>query len=670
RIILPEYLDLVWYCYIPDMGPGQLYGYRITGPYDPPRGHRFNPNKLLLDPYAKEIIGEARCNSAFFGYELDSGQKDLSYDQHDSASLMPKCRVIDPSFDWQDDVKPGVAWKDTVIYELHVKGFTIRHPEVPKELQGTYAGLASQPVVEYLQKLGVTTIELMPVHTFFDSTILLDRGLRNYWGYDSMGFFAPDMRYSATGNPAKEFKEMIRVLHKAGFEVILDVVYNHTPEGNHLGPTLSLKGIDNFNYYRLVEGDLRHYMDYTGTGNSPNMTQPKVLQLIMDSLRYWLVDMRVDGFRFDLAAALARELHDVDRLGAFFDIINQDPVISQAKLIAEPWDIGEGGYMVGNFPVGWTEWNGRYRDSVRAFWKGDGGLIGELGYRLTGSSDMYESSGRRPYASINFVTSHDGFTINDLVSYNEKHNEANLEDNKDGDNNNKSWNCGTEGPTDDPEITALRKKQMRNFLSTLLLSHGAPMLSMGDEFCRSQGGNNNCYCQDNDLSWVDWSLLEKNKDMFEFTRGLLSLRNGHNAFRKGNFFQGRKIRGIDIKDIVWLNPDGIEMTDEQWEANFARSLGMFMAGAMVDEYDQMRRPVKDDNFLLLINAHWEEVPFTIPGYPLLAKWTAILDTAGTEPPDPHKEYGPGDTYPLKGRSLALLLSPLEDLLELRGGEGA
>jgi len=660
RIKIRDRLDLVWHCYIPNLKPGTLYGYRVSGPYDPKKGQRFNPNKLLIDPYARAIEGRFDLNDACFGYEIGNQYEDLSFDQRDSAPFMPKCKVIDPAFDWGGDRLPKVPWKDTIIYEAHVKGLTVKNPDVPKNIRGTYASLASDPMLKYFSGLGVTAVELMPVHTFVDSRTLTERGLKNYWGYDSIGYFAPEMRYSSSGTP-QEFKEMVKRLHSAGFEVILDVVYNHTAEGNQMGPTLSFRGIDNFNYYRLVEGDERYYMDYTGTGNTLNMTQPKVLQLIMDSLRYWVLEMHVDGFRFDLAAALARELHDVDKLGAFFDIINQDPILSQVKMIAEPWDIGEGGYMVGNFPVGWAEWNGRYRDSVRKFWKGDGGLIGELAYRITGSSDLYERGGRRPFASVNFITAHDGFTLNDLVSYNEKHNEANKEDNKDGENNNNSWNCGAEGPTDNPDITALREKQKRNFFATLLLSQGIPMTLHGDEICRTQNGNNNVYCQDNELSWMNWDIGENQARLLEFVKGLIRLKKEHPTFRKGHFFQGRKIRGSDAKDIMWLRPDGLEMTEEEWNTHFAKCLGLYLAGRAMNEFDDRGNPIVDDSFIMLINAHHEEIPFKMPGYPLKAQWRALIDTDAFQGFDDQETlYRQGEPYPLKGRSFALLISQSEE----------
>ncbi len=654
RIVMPEQTDQVWHCYLPEARPGLLYGYRVHGPYLPARGHRFNPNKLLVDPYAKELGGRMRWSDAHFGYRRGHRREDLSFDRRNSAPGMPKCRVIDPAFTWGDDRLLRTPWHDTVIYELHVKGFTIRHPEIPPDMRGTYAGLASAPAVEHLRRLGVTAVELMPVHAFVDEPHLVKKNLSNYWGYNSLGYFAPEMRYSANGL-VSEFKTMVKTLHSAGIEVILDVVYNHTAEGSHLGPTLSLRGIDNAAYYRLDPENPRFYVDYTGCGNTLNMMHPRVLQLIMDSLRYWVLEMHIDGFRFDLASALARELHEVDRLGAFFDIINQDPVLSQAKLIAEPWDLGEGGYQVGNFPVGWTELNGKYRDVVRAYWRGDGGLIGDLAYRLTGSSDLYEKSGRLPYASINFVTSHDGFTLEDLVSYDRKHNEKNLENNRDGLDQNLSWNCGVEGPTDDPEILKLRARQKRNFLATLFLSQGVPMLLAGDETGRTQGGNNNAYCQDNDVSWIDWDPAAADLELFEFTRRLVRLRKEHPVFRRRNFFQGRRIRGSTVKDVTWLTPQGREMTDEEWHHHFARCLGLYLSGKALDECDERGRKITGDSFLLLLNAHDEVIPFKLPPPLENARWHLLLDTAYRSGMSEGGYYRSPDLYDLHARSLALFV---------------
>jgi glycogen operon protein len=642
--------DQAWHCYLPEARPGQLYGYRVHGPYKPEEGLRFNPHKLLLDPYAKSFAGELLWSDAHFGYHVGSEDEDLSFDVRDSASGMPKCRVIDASFTWGDDRPPRTPWHETVIYEVHVKGFSMLHPEVPPLLRGTYAGFAAEPMLDHLRRLGVTAVELMPVHTFVDDRILVSKGLRNYWGYNSIGFFAPDMRYSSSGS-INEFKTMVKRLHSAGIEVFLDVVYNHTAEGNQLGPTLSFRGIDNSSYYRLMPEQPRYHMDYTGCGNTLNMRHPRVLQLIMDSLRYWVLEMHVDGFRFDLASALARELHEVDRLGAFFDIIHQDPVLSQVKLIAEPWDLGEGGYQVGNFPVGWTEWNGKYRDTVRAYWKGDGGLIGDMAYRLTGSSDLYEGGGRKPYASINLVTAHDGFTLADLVSYNQKHNDANQEDNRDGSDNNLSWNTGAEGPTDDAEINRLRARQRRNFIATLFLSQGVPMLLAGDEMGRTQGGNNNAYCQDSDLSWVHWDLRPEDRELLAFTQNMIALRRKHPVFHRRDFFQGRDIKGTGIKDLVWLRPER-EMTDEDWGASFPTCLGLFLAGVGLEEQDDRGRPLRDDNFLVLLNAHHEEIQFMLPGFGQGDSWEVEVDTFDTLRRS--SRHATGQTYPLQARSLALL----------------
>ncbi len=646
--------DHVFHCYLPEARPGLIYGYRVHGAFDPSNGHRFNPKKLLLDPYAKDIVGPLTWSDALFGYPIGHAQQDLIADERDNAANMLKCRVIDAAFTWGEDRAPNTPWHDTVIYELHVKGFTQRHPDIPEHLRGTYAGLACAPVIEHLQRLGITAVELMPVHAFVDDRHLVQRGLHNYWGYNSIGFFAPHAAYAST-DPVREFKTMVKRLHSAGIEVILDVVYNHTAEGNQLGPTLCFRGIDNAAYYRLT-ADKRFYMDYTGCGNTLNMQHPRVLQLIMDSLRYWVLDMHVDGFRFDLASALARELHAVDRLGAFFDIIMQDPVLSQVKLIAEPWDLGEGGYQVGNFPNGWTEWNGKYRDSLRAYWKGDGGLIGELAYRLTGSSDLYQKDGRSPHASINFITCHDGFTLHDLVSYNDKHNEANGEHNRDGDNNNASWNCGAEGPVKNQHINELRMRQKRNFIATLMLSQGVPMLMAGDELGRTQNGNNNAYCQDNELSWINWSLTPTDERFLHFVRRAISLRRDHPTFRRRRFFQGRAIHGRAAKEIFWLKPNGQEMTEAEWHHSFARSLGVYLPGDALDEYDEQGRVVRDETFLLLLNAHHEQLPFTIPRLPAAARWEALIDTAfpGAVRED-GRYYHAGEEYPLQGRSLVLLV---------------
>ena len=654
RVQIREQTDMVWHGYLPELRPGQLYGYRVYGPYAPEQGHRFNHHKLLLDPYGKQVQGTIRWSDAHFGYRVGHRQEDLSFDRRDDAIGMPKNRVIDSAFTWESDAPPKIPWHDTLIYELHVKGFTMCHPDVPAHLRGTYEGLATAPVIEHLTRLGVTAIELMPVHSFMDDRRLTERGLRNYWGYNSIGFFALEPRYLAT-NSIYEFKTMVKTLHSAGLEVILDVVYNHTVEGNHLGPTLSLKGIDNGTYYRLVPDNSRYYKDYTGTGNTLNMQHPRVLQLIMDSLRYWVLEMHVDGFRFDLAATLARELHEVDRLGAFLDIIHQDPVLSQVKLIAEPWDLGEGGYQVGNFPVGWTEWNDRYRDTVRAYWKGGEGLLGDLAYRITGSSDLYAHSGRRPYASINFITAHDGFTLQDLVSYNEKHNEANGEENRDGNNNNLSWNCGAEGPTDDSNIQALRAKQKRNLLAMLLLSQGVPMLYAGDAIGHTQLGNNNAYCQDNATSWLNWNLQPQDRDLLAFVQRMISLRKRHPVFHRRRFFQGRPIKGASVKDVLWLNPSGNEISEDEWRDPSLHCLGMFLSGEGVDETDERGRKVRDDNFLVLLNAHHEDVGFTLPAFRAGARWSAWMDTSREGGLRSLETYDAGTPYPLQARSMVVLL---------------
>ncbi|GAC1676142.1 MAG: glycogen debranching protein GlgX [Terriglobales bacterium] len=654
RVEVREQTDQVFHCYLPEARPGQLYGYRVHGPYEPSKGHRFNPNKLLLDPYAKQIEGDIRWSDSHFGYRIGHSKEDLSFDRRDNAAGMLKGVVVDSSFTWGTDQPPRIPWHKSIIYEVHVKGFTVKHPEVPPALRGTYAGLATAPVIDYLKKLGITAVELMPVHCFINDRSLIERGLRNYWGYNSIGFFAPEPRYSASGS-ITEFKTMVKTLHSAGIEVILDVVYNHTAEGNQMGPTLSFRGIDNAVYYRLMQDNPRYHMDYTGTGNTLNMQHPRVLQLIMDSLRYWVLEMHVDGFRFDLAATLARELHEVDRLGAFLDIIHQDPILSQVKLIAEPWDLGEGGYQVGKFPVGWAEWNDRYRDAVRAYWKGDGGQIGELAYRITGSSDLYARSGRRPYASVNFVTAHDGFTLQDLVSYNHKHNKANGEDNRDGTDNNRSWNCGVEGPTEDPAINALRAQQKRNFLATLFLSQGVPMLLAGDSISHTQFGNNNAYCQDNEISWINWDVGPEQKELLAFAQRLISLRKAHPVLHRRSFFQGRAIKGAGVKDILWLRPDGREMTDEEWGQESARSLGVFLAGQGLHEQDERGRPVTDNNFLLLMNAHHEEISFLLPTVASSMGWMALIDTSSETVRSPGVMLDAGASYPLQARSLVLLV---------------
>ncbi|HET6312495.1 MAG TPA: glycogen debranching protein GlgX, partial [Chloroflexia bacterium] len=590
RIRMTEQTDYVWHVYMPNLKPGQLYGYRVYGPYEPSQGHRFNPAKLLLDPYAKAITGRIDWSDALFGYPmgLEDPDRDLQMDTQDSAPGMNRSVVIDPAFDWGDDKAPNTPLHESILYEVHVKGFSAQHPDIDPKLRGTYAGLATPEAIDYFRTLGITAVELLPVHHFVNDKTLVDKGLSNYWGYNSIGFFAPYSEYSSSGKlgeQVREFKAMVKTLHAAGIEVILDVVYNHTAEGNHFGPHLSFKCIDNVSYYRLVPDDPRFYMDYTGTGNTLNMLHPRTLQTVMDSLRYWVTEMHVDGFRFDLASTLARGLHEVGRLNSFLDIIHQDPVISQVKLIAEPWDIGEGGYQVGNFPVNWSEWNGKYRDTVRSFWRGDESQVAELAYRLSGSSDLYQHNGRAPYASINFVIAHDGFTLNDLVSYNEKHNEANGENNMDGESHNRSWNFGVEGPTDDPEITAAREKQKRNFLATLLLSQGVPMICGGDEFGRTQQGNNNAYCQDNEISWYNWDWSDKDHDLFEFTRKLIQVRKDFPVLHRRKFFQGRRIRGSEVEDLTWFRPDGQEMTEAEWGSHTTRCFGMRLGGDAMMEWD-------------------------------------------------------------------------------------
>jgi glycogen operon protein len=641
--------------YLPDVQPGQVYGYRVHGPHEPAAGHRFNPHKVVLDPYAKAIARTVEWGDEMFGYRIGDPAEDLSLDDRDNAHRAPLAAVVEPAFTWGADAPPRTPWHETVIYELHVKGFTRLHPEVPEELRGTYAGLATEAPIAHLKSLGVTAVELLPVHHHSYDRHLVEKGLSNYWGYNTLAFFAPGIRYAASRTPlgsVREFKMMVRALHAAGIEVILDVVYNHTAEGSQLGPTLSLRGIDNASYYRLVPDQPRYYMDFTGCGNTLNMLNPRVLQLIMDSLRYWVLEMHVDGFRFDLASALARELFEVNRLSAFLDIIHQDPVLSQVKLIAEPWDLGEGGYQVGNFPVGWTEWNGRYRDAVRRFWRGDGGAVSELATRLAGSSDLYGSTGRRPYASVNFVTAHDGFTLHDLVSYNEKHNEANGEQNRDGENHNLSWNCGVEGDSDDPAVLALRARQMRNLLATLLLSQGVPMLSMGDEVARTQRGNNNAYCQDNELSWLDWRLTPAQQDLLAFTRHVLALQHRHPVFRRRTFFQGRAIRGAFVKDLTWFDPRGNEMTDEAWNAGFVKALMVRLAGDAIAETDERGRRVVDDTFVLLLNAAEDGISFHLPSHRPDLTWERVLDTAEADWDRPSLLRA--DRYRLRGRALAVL----------------
>jgi glycogen operon protein len=654
RVPLSEQTNRIWHAYLPDARPGTLYGYRVYGPYDPASGHRFNPAKLLVDPYAKLIARKPRWDDSLFGYRIGTPDSASGMDRRDNAAFAPLGRVVDPAFTWGDDRRPRTPWHDTIIYETHVKGLTARHPDVDTRLRGTYAGLASDPVIRHLKDLGVTAVELLPVHHHVDERHLVERGLVNYWGYNTLSFFAPDLRFhSGAMDPVNEFKTMVRTLHEAGIEVILDVVYNHTAEGNHLGPTLSLRGIDNAAYYRLSPRDPRFYVDYTGCGNTLNMQHPQVLQLIMDSLRYWIIDMHVDGFRFDLASALARELRDVDRLGAFFDIIHQDPIISQVKLIAEPWDLGEGGYQVGNFPVLWTEWNGKYRDTVRRFWAGAGGQVAELATRLAGSSDLYEQTGRRPHASINFVTCHDGYTLTDLVSYQEKHNEANGEGNRDGCNHNDSWHCGVEGPTDDPAVTRLRERQVRNFLATLMLSQGVPMISGGDELGHSQHGNNNAYCQDSELTWYDWELTKGQREVLEFTKRLIAFRKEHPVLRRRAFFQGRRIRGSEIKDIAWFDSSGREMTDEEWTSGHVRSMGMRLSGDAIEETDELGRRVAGDTLLVLLNGWSDTVPFVLPAHRAGTRWIMVFDTARNGQPARKQVGRGGRTYDLEAHSMAV-----------------
>ena len=657
RIRFTEYTDHVWHAYLPEVLPGQLYGYRVYGPYEPSQGHRFNPHKVLLDPYAKSIGRDVRWADEVFGYQVGNSEGDLSLDDRDSAAYAPLARVVDPSFTWGNDRPPRTPWHKTIVYELHVKGFSQLHPALPEGLRGTYAGLASESVIKHLTQLGVTAVELEPVHYFLNDRHLLDRHLTNYWGYNTLSYFAPTSRYAATHiqqDVVQQFKMMVAAMHEAGIEVILDVVYNHTAEGNQLGPTLSMRGIDNAAYYKLTEDDRRYYMDYTGTGNSLNVRHPRVLQLIMDSLRYWVTEMHVDGFRFDLASALARELYEVDRLGAFFDIIHQDPILSQTKLIAEPWDVGSDGYQVGNFPVLWSEWNGIYRDNVRRFWKGDAGLLADFSTRLSGSSDLYKDDGRKPYASINFITCHDGFTLHDLVSYNEKHNDANGESNQDGTNNNCSWNCGTEGPTDNPAIMALRAQQKRNFMTTLLLSAGVPMMLAGDELCHTQQGNNNAYCQDNALTWLDWSMTEEKRDFLTFVRTLADIRKANPVFQRRKFFQGRAIDGADVPDISWFQPSGEEMSDDAWNERFSQCLGVRLPGDSIGDVNERGEPITGDSIVLLANAYYEAIPFTLPSRDEGQEWERLIDTA--EPLANPAKYQGHASYLLEGRAMAVFRS--------------
>ncbi len=654
----------IHHCYLPGVGPGQRYGFRVRGPYDPARGQRFNPCKLLIDPYAKAIEGPVlwdRANALPYVVDPGSEDADLDVDDEDSAPAIPKCVVVDTAFDWEGDRPPRRPWSETVIYETHIKGFTKRHPRVREDLRGTYAGLASDEAIAHLVDLGVTAVELLPVHHIADESFLAERALTNYWGYSSIGFLAPHALYSAggvRGEQVREFKGMVKALHRAGIEVILDVVYNHTAEGNHLGPMLSFKGIDNQAYYRLMPDDPRFYMDFTGTGNSLNPVHPSVLRLIMDSLRYWATECHVDGFRFDLASALARELYDVDRLSAFFDVIHQDPVLSQVKLIAEPWDVGPGGYQVGNFPVLWSEWNGMYRDVVRDFWRGEAS-VAEFASRFTGSSDLYESDGRHPFASINFVTAHDGFTLRDLVSYNDKHNEANLEGNRDGTDDNRSWNCGAEGETSDPEVNLLRARQQRNFLATLFLSLGTPMLLGGDEMGRTQHGNNNAWCQDSELSWYDWSDTAEHAELLAFTRRLIALRREHPAFRRTHFLRGAELEGSGLPDVWWFRPDGHQMTTREWQRADVRTLGVFLNGEELQEVDPRGQTVLDDSFLLLFNADHADRTFQLPHERFGREWTLELSTADISAEPRSITAAAGGQVEVIGRSVVVLRRVVE-----------
>jgi isoamylase len=660
RVVLPERNGLIWHGYVPRVRPGTRYGYRVHGPYDPRAGLRCNPSKLLLDPYAKAIDGQYRWNEALFSYRF--GEPD-SFNDTDSAPYTATSVVTNPYFDWQDDRPLRVPYNETIIYEAHVRGMTMQHPDIPPDVRGTYSGLAHPVMIRHLQRLGVTSVELLPVHQFVHDSTLADRGLRNYWGYNTIGFFAPHNDYACfgtRGEQVEEFKAMVRTLHRAGIEVILDVVYNHTAEGNQMGPTLSFRGIDNRAYYRLVDTDPQFYFDTTGTGNSLNVRNHETLRLIMDSLRYWVTEMHVDGFRFDLASSLAREFHSVDRLAAFFDLVNQDPIVSQVKLIAEPWDLGEGGYQVGGFPPLWTEWNGRYRDTVRDFWRGEPASLGEFAARFTGSSDLYEADNRRPIASINFVTAHDGFTLEDLVSYNEKHNAANGEDNRDGESHNRSWNHGVEGATDDDQVFALRERQKRNILTTLLLSQGVPMIAHGDELSRTQQGNNNAYCQDNELAWVDWDRARDSEVLSEYVARIAELRTRHPIFRRQRFFQGRPIVGSDIHDIAWLRPDGQHMTSDDWGRARTTSLAIFLNGRGIPDRDQLGAPIVDDSFLLLINAHHQHVTFTVPDAGYGQIWETVADTA-----DPllarktrRRAPKPGDRIRIQPRAMTVLRCPV------------
>jgi isoamylase len=659
RIKMKERSHHIWHIFVTEIKAGQLYGYRVVGDYKPAEGHRYNPNKLLIDPYAKAIAGTIEWNESHYGYIIGDEQEDLSFSETDNVPFIPKSVVIDNTFDWEGDKPPKTPYHKTIIYETHVKGFTKLHPEIPEHIRGTYAGLSHPTAINYLKDLGITAVELMPVHHFVSDHNLEEKGLSNYWGYNTIGYFAPDFRYSSGGlfgQQVTEFKQMVKELHRAGIEVILDVVYNHTAEGNHLGPTLSFRGIDNLSYYRLMEDNKRYYKDYTGTGNTLNANLPSVLRLMMDSLRYWIQEMHIDGFRFDLAATLARELHEVDRLSAFFDIIHQDPIISQVKLIAEPWDVGEGGYQVGKFPPGWAEWNGKYRDCIRDFWRGSDSMLGEFALRLTGSPDLYEGDYRRPTASINFITAHDGFTLNDLVSYNEKHNEANGEDNNDGESHNRSWNCGEEGASNNAAVLKLRAQQQRNLLTTLFLSQGVPMLLGGDEFGRSQGGNNNAYCQDNEVSWFNWK--DADQTLLSFTRKLIHLRRNHPVFCRRRWFQGQPIKGSRVEDIAWFLPDASEMTEEHWNTSFARSLGIYLDGLGIHWQGPKGEKIVDDSFYIIFNAHHEPVEYQLPEKKYGNEWTKVLDT--TQDLSSAETLPAGGKVMAEGRSIVLLSHAVTD----------
>jgi isoamylase len=659
KIKLAERTHHIWHVYIPGLAPGQLYGYRVNGPFDPENGHRYNVNKLLIDPYAKGIAGVINWHDALFGYILGDEQEDLSFNEMDSAPFIPKSIVIDQAYDWDNEQPLDIPYHESIIYELHVKGFTNQHPDIPEEIRGTYAGLGHPVSVNYLKSLGVTAIELMPVHQFVNDRHLVEKGLSNYWGYNTIGFFSPDIRYAASserGGQVLEFKNMVKAMHQAGIEVILDVVYNHTAEGNHMGPTLSFKGVDNQSYYRLTE-DQRYYMDYTGTGNTLNANLPNVLRLIMDSLRYWITEMHVDGFRFDLAPALARELHAVNKLSAFFDIIHQDPVISQVKLIAEPWDIGEGGYQVGNFPHEWAEWNGKYRDCIRDYWRGADSMLGEFAQRFTGSPDLYQDDLRRPTASVNFITAHDGFTLHDLVTYNDKHNDDNGEGNQDGERHNSSCNYGIEGETDDQQINLIRDRQKRNLLTTLFLSQGIPMLVAGDEFGRTQQGNNNAYCQDNEISWLNW--VEADESLFAFTQQLIHLRKKHPVFCRRRWFQGMPIKGIGLEDIAWFLPEGTEMEEHNWKEDFAKSLAIYLNGQDLKSTGVHGEKITDDNFYLMFNAHYEGLDYNLPNERYGVEWIKVLDTSIEGIIESPLRHFTGESIHVEGRSIVLLKQILQ-----------